>query len=91
MKLVIIEWIDAHGGGSWQGKADLEESCHGYRCRTVGWLICEKNGYVVTAANILDLAHKDMEDYTLRGGNSMSIPKKCITKMTVLSEKRKGR
>ena len=91
MKLVTIDWIDSHGSGNWQTKEDLETDCHAYRCRTVGWLVKQDKAYVVIASNILDLDHKDMKDYRFRGGNSMSIPKKCITKMMTLLEKRGGR
>ena len=88
MKLVYIEWIDAHGvSANWEWLKDLRNhaasSCH---AKSVGFVIAENKD------NIVLLPHLIEETTSTRGQGcgDMTIPKGCIKRMVVLHPTRKA-
>lgn len=80
--LLLVEWIDSHGGGTWTSLAELESDfATPCKCRTVGWLVAEKNGVIVLAAS---LSGESDPGIKLSGNGHMTIPKVAITKRTIL-------
>jgi len=84
MKLVLIEWVDAHTTGGWNDLDELEESCEPLHCRSVGWLLCKKNNYVVVVPHMSGEKNGDIK---INGRGHLAIPTKTIQKMTVLRNK----
>ena len=77
MKIVHIEWIDAHTVDSWEVIEDLKKQTLSV-CESVGWLIYEDKEKTI-------ISHTDGKD-TVCG--SFIIPKRCIIKMTEIKWRR---
>ena len=80
-KLLLIEWIDAHSTPGWQSLDDLAESAEPLHCRSVGWLVSEKNGMVVLAPHISGEKNGNLR---LFGSGNLAIPTKAIVRRIVL-------
>lgn len=83
MKLVMIEWIDCHAGRGWQSIEDIRDGCEPVYCRSVGWLVSEKNGHKVIVPH---LSGEKNGGIMIHGRGDLTIPTKAIQKMTVLKE-----
>ena len=86
-KLVVVDWIDSHSttGGLWKRITEIEDDLRdASRCRSVGWVASDNKETLVLVAH---LSNDDGEHVPFAGGD-ISIPKKCITKTTVLKEGR---
>lgn len=81
MKLVLIEWIDSHSGRGWQPVRDLERAAEPLYCRSVGWLVSEKNGCKVIVPH---LSGERNAGTMVHGTGDLAIPAKAILKMKVL-------
>ena len=79
MKLVLIEWMDSHSGRGWQELDKLKTAAKPLPCRSVGWLISERNGHKVIVPHL-----SGERDNPGEGCGEMVIPTKVITKITVL-------
>lgn len=87
MNLVLVEWIDAHSSGNrWSHVEDLKHDCRPYNCKTVGYLISKKNGYIQLAGTV---ACSDDNEWDEKATGNMAIPIKCIRKTTILRRGRK--
>lgn len=75
--LVLVEWIDSHGGNGWQPLDELSAAAEPLRCRSVGWLLSRRNGMTVLASHISGEAN---ENIRLFGKGDIAIPDKCITR-----------
>lgn len=79
MDLVLIDWVDAHGFNGWNKIEEVRENNKLFPCKSVGWLIAKSKDSVTVASHI--------------GGHNvdgdMSIPRRAITKMTVLRKAKK--
>jgi len=83
MKLVYIEWIDAHGvEPNWEWMDELLAKVD-YVCvtKSVGWLIKENKKQVVVLPHWIE-ANKDTR---AQGCGEMTIPKANISRMVVLT------
>lgn len=85
MKLVLVEWNDSHERNGWVALDILKKFCKPSPCRSVGWLLEDKNGHIQLVSHIsgMNLNKEGPEDAC----GDMCIPKKVITKMTVLRKK----
>lgn len=81
MKLVQIDWFDSHAGEGWQSLGDLREANKPVRCRSVGWLVSEKNGHKTIVAHL-----SGGDGIAPYGRGDMTIPNTCITTMKMLRE-----
>lgn len=83
MKLVLIEWRDAHSGAStrWRSLDELRELGNKLTVRSVGWLICERNGHKVIVPHISGGVDDGVVPF---GCGEMVIPNAAIKKMRVL-------
>jgi hypothetical protein len=80
-KLVLIEWLDIHAGRGWQSMDEIAESCEPLYCRSVGWLVSEKNGHKTIVPH---LSGEKNGDILVHGRGDITIPAKAIVNMTVL-------
>lgn len=76
-KLLLVEWMDSHSGDGWQPLDAIERAAGPVYCRTVGWLVSEKNGTLVLVSSI---SGEKNENTRLYGSGDMAIPKKAITR-----------
>lgn len=80
MKLVLIEWVDSHSSREWKNLDDHLCCAEVLHCRSVGWLISDtKKGKMIVSS----LAG-EKDNVIVQGCNSMFIPARAITKVTVL-------
>ena len=75
MKLVHIEWVDAHhiGPGEWVDPDDIEP---GVKVITVGFLLNDRHKHYTVAATIDEAGHAT---------GVFSIPKACVRRYTVIA------
>ena len=78
MKLILVEWIDSHGGQGWEPLSELTGSL--MLCRSVGWLSSEAKGHLVIVPHLSGVN----AGFRLFGRGDITIPRKCVTKITVL-------
>lgn len=84
MRLVLIEWVDAHSTDAWKDLEQIDTSP--WRVQTIGWLI-EDDGKQRTV--VMNLSTKGEESKPSVGCMSMTIPTACITRMrTIAVDKR---
>ena len=83
MKLVLVEWLDAHAGRGWQAKEQLEEAAEPLYCRSVGWLLSDNKKCKVLVPHIAGERNKTI---ILQGCGDMTIPTRAVVKMTVLRQ-----
>ena len=81
MKLVLIEWLDAHAGRGWQTIERIEQAAEPLYCRSVGWLLRETKECKVIAPH---LAGEKNPATILQASGDLTIPTRCITRLTVL-------
>lgn len=81
MKLVLIEWLDAHSGRGWQTIDQLELAAEPLYCRSVGWLAHERSDCKVIVPHV---SGEKNGTTMLSGCGDLTIPNKCIVKLTVL-------
>jgi hypothetical protein len=81
MKLVMVEWLDAHSGRGWQTMEQLEFAAEPLYCRSVGWLFSERKDCKVIVPHLS--GGKD-DKTALTGCGDLTIPNRCIVKLTVL-------
>ncbi len=82
MKLVLIEWVDAHSHDRWVEIEVSVESCETALIRSVGWLLKKTKNCVTIAPHISKVGSIDSHV-----SGDMTIPAKAIRKMTVLRQK----
>ena len=80
MKLVLIEWEDAHSSNGWQKMSAIKANgVETLPCRNVGWLVKKtKKQTVLTHA----LSDENLKDSS--GHGHFTIPNAMIRKVTVL-------
>jgi hypothetical protein len=81
MKLVLVEWLDAHAGRGWQNSERLEEAAEPLYCRSVGWLFSDNKKCKVIVPHIAGEQNKKI---IIQGCGDLTIPTKSVVKMTVL-------
>lgn len=84
MKLVLIEWLDAHSGRGWQPFEQLERAAEPLYCRSVGWLISERKDCKVIVPHI---AGEKNGDAMLLGCGDLTIPTRAIVKLVILKRR----
>lgn len=79
MKIVLVEWLDAHGGNR-TGWKDLKEiaSAMPAKGKSVGWMVKETEHHIVICPHFVG------EDTELQGDGEMSIPKSWVKAIKVL-------
>lgn len=82
-KLVLIEWVDSHSGNGWQPLNEIADAAEPVYCRSVGWLVSERNGMTVLVSHISGERNGNVRLY---GKGDIAIPKKAITRTTVLRD-----
>lgn len=70
-RLVLVEWLDATTLGGWANTPDVEHTVTPDLCQTVGWLVVEKDDFVVLAQT-----HGEIEM-----GNCWCVPKGMISRI----------
>lgn len=80
MPLVLVEWDDAHGSGSWMSLNEVAAKATPLKCRSVGWLVTKKNGHHVLTTGLSG----ENSRVEVCGDGHMSIPNGMIRKVTVL-------
>ena len=83
MKLVLVEWLDAHSGRGWQDVAQIERAAEPLYCRSVGWLVFESKDCKVLVPHV---AGERNGEVMLQGCGDMTIPTSAIVKMKVLKQ-----
>jgi len=79
--LVMVEWEDSHGDGTWQRvDGGLEDKV--LICRSVGWVVLEGLNVLVIAPH-LSLQEKGVPE---QGCGVMSIPKSTIRRRVKLEK-----
>ena len=81
MKLVLIEWLDAHSGRGWQTVEQLKNAAEPLYCRSVGWLVEERVDCKVIVPHI---SGERNGTTMLTGCGDLTIPSNAIVKLTVL-------
>lgn len=85
MKLVMIDWVDSHSSGGWKPLPEIEKDCEPLLCRSVGWLLCEKNEHVVLVPHLSGMDDEDSVTLTCGSGYKI-IPVVAIKDRKVLLE-----
>ena len=80
MKLVLIEWVDSHSGRGWRDLDEIKEECRPLYCRSVGWLLAEKDGCKIIVPHVYDDKNGNI---LLQGCGDIAIPNEAIRKITV--------
>jgi len=83
MKLVLIEWLDAHSGRGWQTLEQLENAAEPLYCKSVGWLVSERPDCKVIVPHV---SGEKNGTTVLSGCGDLTIPNKSILKLTVLKK-----
>lgn len=81
MKLVLIEWLDAHAGSGWQTVEQLERVAEPLYCKSIGWLVAERSDCKVIVPHV---SKEKNGETMLTGCGDLTIPNKSIMKLTVL-------
>lgn len=81
MKLVLVEWVDSHSGRGWQPLDQIQDTSVPLRCRSVGWLVAERNDCKVIVPHV---SGEQNEGIVKSGCGDITIPNKSIVKLTVL-------
>lgn len=81
MKLVLVDWLDAHSGRGWQTVEQLERAAEPLRCQSVGWLLKNTKECAVIVPHISGAGDKRQ---MLTGCGDLTIPQVAITKITTL-------
>lgn len=81
MKLVLVEWLDAHSGRGWQTAEQLDRAAEPLRCLSVGWLLRATADCLVIVPHISGAADKGQ---MLTGCGDLTIPRATITKVRTL-------
>ena len=81
MKLVLIEWSDAHAGRGWQTADAIRSAAEPLYCRSVGWLVSETAECKVIVPHIS--GERDGVEF-LTGSGDLTIPAKAIVRFRVL-------
>lgn len=84
MKLVLIEWIDSHSGRGWQALDDIKANASPVRCRSVGWLVADTKDTKVLVPHLSGVDDEGVRPY---GTGDIAIPRRCIVRCRVLSER----
>jgi hypothetical protein len=84
MKLVLVEWIDANSGKGWQPLDQIEDQAGPVHCRSVGWLVADRNGVKTLVPHISGEKNGNLR---LCGAGEISILDKSITRMRVLAKR----
>lgn len=84
MKLVLVEWLDAHAGRGWQTMERIERAAEPLYCRSVGWLVQDTKDCKVIAPH---LAGEGNGGAVLQASGDLTIPTRCIVKLTVLKKR----
>lgn len=84
MKLVLVEWLDSHSGRGWQTTEQLQQSAIPLYCRSVGWLVAEREDCKIIVPHIAGEKNGDM---MLQGCGDLTIPTACIERVTVLRKR----
>ena len=80
MKLVLIEWEDAHQGRGWQSFEQIEQAAEPLYCKSVGWLVAERDDCKVIVPHISG----EKNGVVLSGCGDLTIPSKAIVRYTEL-------
>lgn len=84
MKLVLIEWLDSSScRAGWRALDELKRDSGAVRCRSVGWLVSERNASKVLVPHISGDEQDGVRPY---GKGDIAIPNKAIVKMRVLAK-----
>ena len=82
--LVHVHWLDSRlsaGGWHWVEDHQPQKASH---CQTVGWVVAETKEVWSVAQNVGDMGCKDVQC-----AGVTTIPKVCVTKMKILSGRKK--
>lgn len=82
-ELVLIEWEDSHSGQGWRSLDEIKKECRPLYCRSVGWLVAEKNGCKIIVPHL----YHENQGIVAQGCNDISIPERSITELIVLAKK----
>lgn len=82
MKLVLIEWIDAHGPKvkSWRSLEDIRHDNRRLLIRSVGWLVASDK----ETLTILPHIYSEESGAEIHGQGELVIPRRSIRKEVVL-------
>lgn len=81
MKIVLIEWLDAHGGTclGWRPLREIRDREPAMVCST-GYLVKETKDYVIVCPHMT----KDEDGHFDNGDGELAIPRAWIKKFKVL-------
>lgn len=83
MKLVMVEWYDSHNTGEWETFEDLETRCNVLLCKSIGWLVAEKNNAKLIVSHLNEGKKQGVISH---GCGYMVIPDVAIKEMWILEE-----
>lgn len=81
LPLVMIEWEDSHGDGSWQ-ELDGEIEDRALVCRSVGWLLLDGEQAKVVVPHLSN----QEPGVPLQGSGIMTIPARAVLRVVPLGE-----
>jgi len=80
--LVLVEWVDSHSGaGGWQPRDEIAGAAEPVYCRSVGWVVSERNGTMVLVSHVSGERNKGVRRYAK---GDIAIPKKAVVNVSVL-------
>lgn len=89
MKLLLVEWLDAcSDSAGWNSMERLSNEIDALHCRSVGWLVRETKKEILLVPHIAGERNQGIRP---SGAGDITIPKKTITKITVIRKSPKER
>lgn len=86
MDLILIEWVDSHIGRGWRDLKDIEAASTNLHCDSVGWLLSKTVDCVTILPHIYSSKNGSI---VIQACGEMTIPRRAITKMTILRKAKK--
>jgi hypothetical protein len=68
-------------GRGWRDLEEIENDCEPLYCRSVGWLVAEKNGHKTIVPH---LSGEKNEGIIITGTGDLTIPDKAIRRVVIL-------
>lgn len=82
-RLVLVEWVDSHSGDGWQPLDEIDRMAEPVYCRSVGWLVSQRDGVTLLVPHISGEKNDGVRPY---GTGDMAIPDAAIVSLTDLRQ-----
>ena len=78
--LVLVEWVDSHGGSDWTSWEDIEDHKKPLLCYSVGWIRFSNKENLTLVANLAERKGKPDQGFGI-----ITIPTCAIRKVTPIT------